>query len=135
MNFQPYEYARNFKTVKGIFYLLQKYIFGEDKRISKTWKENKIFVILKSAKKWKNNPPKFRFSQGLCTDVKVLQEKIWYTHRSGAITLLASFTFSFKSDFPDGPFIIQKFLGCSFKCTTENCQVHIHSIYKESHSS
>lgn len=31
MNFQPYEYARNFKTVKGIFYLLQKYIFGEDK--------------------------------------------------------------------------------------------------------
>lgn len=64
MNFQPYEYARNFKTVKRIFYLLQKYIFGEDKRISKTWKENKIFVILKSAKKWKNNPPKFRFSQG-----------------------------------------------------------------------
>lgn len=56
MNFQPYEYARNFKTVKGIFYLLQKYIFGEDKGFLRHEK-NKIFVILKSAKKKKKKQP------------------------------------------------------------------------------
>lgn len=51
MNFQPYDYTRNFKTVKGIFYLLQKYIFGEDKGFLRHEKRIKSFVILKSAKK------------------------------------------------------------------------------------
>ena len=44
MNFQPYEYARNFKTVKGIFYPLQKYIFGEDKGFLRHEKKRKKWI-------------------------------------------------------------------------------------------